>query len=621
MKNNLLLAGGLLTITSLLSGCGQSNTPRTATATGTVAQANADALKGFQTQALNWGSCDASLIHNKLQAALGSRVQCTDLKVPMDWNNPSHGTASISLLRVTAGTAAKRQGAIFFNPGGPGGDGLRFGLIFGAIWNGADPSTKSGAAFKQLSDQYDMIGFSPRGVGDSSEISCGSSVELSPEHYQSTDRSQKNIDAMLRNAKLVADACKKSPFAPYVNTDQTARDLDLARQLMGDSKLNYIGYSYGTWLGAWYAKLFPSHTGRMLLDGNTAFDKTMQDSFNLQPLGFERDFRDVALYYAARHDDLYGLGTTKEAVYGVYDSFQPDLKLALQQYSGDNLVSSLYTDDGITTVPVQLVAARGVSILLKQHPDLTDAADLEALFADYTFAQDADTNKAAKEIAYPLAETYFSIVNEDTTPVTKNPSDAVFNVVPCNDTPWTQDPQYWINFGNQEAVAHPLIGGSFTETPCMYWSGPTTTKPATPSNLPPILMLTNEDDPATPREGAFSAWKSLPGAKMLFVDNEGEHTAFPYGTECVDYPVVNYFLNGTLPGDNFTACGALPLPGETQVYPVGETYTTGVGPQGIGQPAHIPGAIREQSLGTSSEAQAALKELKSIIHRNAFQLR
>lgn len=545
-----------------------------------------------------------------VKEALGNRIECADVKVPLDWNMPARGTASFALLRVKPADKVARQGSIFFNPGGPGGDGLLFGAIFSYLWNKADPTTAAGAALKKLSDGYDLIGFSPRGTGQSTRLTCGSNEETSPEQYQSEDRSDANIKAMLRNARLAAQACLKNPITPYINTDQTARDLNLARQLLGDSKLNYIGYSYGTWLGAWYAKLFPAQTGHFLLDGNTAFNQDFQASFMAQPQGFERAFREVTLAYAARHDDLFELGTTKEAAYSVYNSFPSAIKLTLQVYP-DSMIGALYSDGSIVTIPYMLVAARGFSAVVKAHPELKTGEDFGPLLAAYTYAKDQTVNAVAGNLALLMLDSYVGIVNNLAGPVELGYEGSVFNAVVNNDTPWNQDPNFWVKYGDQAAKDFPLIGGGFTETSAIYWSKPTTTKPALPSTLPPILMLQNEDDPATPREGALPAWKSLPGAKLIFVDNEAQHTAFPYDTECVDLKVATFFIDGTLPADPFTVCQAKPLPGETQVYPVGQDYATGTGLSAQG--------LKVSAFGASKDSQDALALLRKIIARNAIK--
>jgi pimeloyl-ACP methyl ester carboxylesterase len=618
-----------------LAACGE--TPAPLSATGSSAQADlpaavgeADALlpgpdlaevQSYRQQKLNWTACDPTLIPFKVvRDALRDRVQCADVRVPLDWRNPRLGKASFALLRVKAPDQSRHQGSIFFNPGGPGGDGLLFGAVFAFLWGQADTSTKSGAALKELSENYDLIGFSPRGVGQSFRLTCGSNEQLSPEQYPSEDRSEANVQAQLRNARLVAQACLKNPLTPFINTDQTARDLNLARQLLGDGKLNYIGYSYGTWLGAWYAKLFPKQTGKILLDGNTAFDKTWQDQLDLYVKGFERAFRESALAYAARQNKVFGLGDTREKVYDVYDAFPGALKLTLQNYPA-SLFSALYSSEGIVSIPYKLVAARGFSAVLKANPGLKTNDELAPLLAGYVYSPNPDVQKVAVSEALLMLGSYVAVVNNLTGPVELGNGGAVNVAVLNNDTPYTQDEAYWIKVGDQAAKDSPLIGGSLTNNPAIYWSRPTARKPEVPGNLPPILMLQNEYDPATPKEGALPAWRSLPGAKLIFVDNEAAHTAFPYDTECVDVGVAQYFLSGKLPDNPFTVCPAKPLPTETQVYKLGGDYQTGdgVSAQGLGTSGIAAQGLKVSAFGSSQANIDALKLLREIIARNALK--
>ena len=619
-----------LSLTLLLAACGQNTAPGATAPTAqdqtTPAALDEAEAQTYNRQKLNWSACDPTLIpFQVVTEALGDRVQCADVLVPLDWNNPRQGKISFALLRVKAPDQSKHQESIFFNPGGPGGDGLLFGAIFAFLWGQADTATKSGAALKQLSENYDLIGFSPRGTGQSSRLTCGSNEQSSAEQYPSEDRSPANVAALLRNARLVAQACLKNPLTPYINTDQTARDLNLARQLLGDSKLNYVGYSYGTWLGAWYAKLFPEKTGRFLLDGNVALDKNWQESFNFQPLGFERAFRESSLGYAARQNATFGLGRTTEEVYSVYNAFPSSLKLTLQNYPA-SLIGALYTGEGTVSIPYKLVAARGFSAVLKANPDLKTSDELAPLLSAYVYSPNSEVQKVALSEALLMLGTYAGIVNKLTTPVELGFENAVFNTVVNNDTPWTQDEAFWIRAGDQAAKDYPLIGGSLTENSAIYWSKPTARKPAVPGNLPPLLLLQNEYDPATPKEGALPAWRTLPGAKMIFIDNEAAHTAFPYDTECVDAGVAQYFLDGKLPKDAFTVCPAKPLPTETQVYKLGGDYQTGDGAsaqslteQSLNSAGIAAQGLRVSAFGSSQANQDALKLLREIIARNGIK--
>jgi len=172
---------------------------------------------------------------------------------PADYSNPGKGLIEVALSRVAAENPNSRKGAIFFNPGGPGGDGLNLAPVFGSLWSIANPSDPLGSKFLQISQEYDLIGFSPRGVGSSTQLLCQlpNSFYL-PTKFPELAQGIQNQYNLYENTELNAKSCQANPLTPYINSDATARDMDLARSLLGDPKLSYIGYSYGTWLGAWY---------------------------------------------------------------------------------------------------------------------------------------------------------------------------------------------------------------------------------------------------------------------------------------------------------------------------------------------------------------------------------
>ena len=256
-------------------------------------------LSVFTEQTVAWESCDAQLFEEDKEALapILERLECATVQTPLDWENPELESVNLGVLRVRAADPAKRKGAIALNPGGPGGDGLFIAAIFGLIF--AEPDSErvglpERASFAEISESYDIIGSSPRGVGESFRLYCGSN-RLAPANYSAYDTSEDNLDDILLAAQYEADACQANPLTKYIDTEQTARDMDLIRQLLGDEKLNYLGFSYGSWLGAWYAKLFPGQAGNIVLDGNLIFSGTWQDVFELDANSFNRAFEDVAL--------------------------------------------------------------------------------------------------------------------------------------------------------------------------------------------------------------------------------------------------------------------------------------------------------------------------------------
>ena len=354
----------------LLAACGTSGTEES------IEGPETPTLSEIEEQEIAWEPCDPNLFPEALSeplAGLGDRLECATLITPLTWSEPERDTIDLGVLRVRAGNEAERKGAIFLNPGGPGGDGLFLGALFGLIFeNGNVPDTRFVAAapelLGQVSDQYDVIGFSPRGVGGSFQLFCGSN-KLYPETDFYTDRSEENIAALVESGRLTAEACKNNPLSDFIDTEQTVQDMDLIRRLLGDEKLNFLGFSYGSWLGSWYAKRFPEHAGNMVLDANTEFSATFQESFSLQPLGFQRAFQEVTVPYIARNSGVFGLGESDEEVYEVYDALPPTLKNAL--LNGSLSLIGTSTDRVTSASSARASSRRRAWRTCSRHPTLS----------------------------------------------------------------------------------------------------------------------------------------------------------------------------------------------------------------------------------------------------------
>jgi len=459
----------------------------------------------------------------------------------------------MAVLKFSAGEPAQRKGTFVFNPGGPGGDGLKFGAIYGLLWSNTNPEHPTGALLKTLSDSYDLIGFSPRGVGSSSPLYCGTNEKARVVNNPSLDRSEQNIDNMLHNASLTARACQKNPLTQYVHTDATARDMDIIRAVSGDEKLNYIGYSYGTWLGAWYAGLFPQRTGRILLDSVEKVNANYYEGNDLQAIARQRLIDDVLSPIAARADFKYNLGTTVEAVRQVLLSLPPALHTASTNLLAPLTYNSTKVDDAILT----LNAAKSLKSLLELNPQ-ADQQAIDMKIENHTFTDLQDTDEKARDIAHKLNERYFNIRSEKPESVSLSPDQSVFQSVTCNDTPIPMDRAYWIEKGNEFARKYPFQGGDLTSNPCLFWQRPAVNKPALATSIP-MLMVQSEFDAATAVEGARASFAAMPKANLILVRNEYQHGLFPYNSDCVDSPVARYLVEGALPRRE-TACQGTRLP-------------------------------------------------------------
>lgn len=522
-----------------------------------------DALHFYRSQALQWEACDPTILGIDDEAirarwlALGDRVRCVNVRVPLDYGETARGDASIAMLRVSAAVPSKRRGAIFFNPGGPGIDGL--GLTFGLVdaFRGSNPGSLQGRRQLQLLDEFDMVGFSPRGTGASSRLQCATNELMRDVEFAPGARSAQNASDMLYNARKIAEACQKNPLAQYINTEATVQDMDLMRSLLGDEKLNYVGYSYGTWLGAWYASRFPNRVDRMVLDSSMDFSETFEVNVLMQPPGKQRVLDEVLAPYAARHPDVFGLGATPDAVRSVF----PSLSLRVQEILMDQmeLVSTSKHADGLLRF---LAGARVLDRAIAATPELTPE-NIEQSLRSYVFvpsnpAQDAGTLAVAKLLASSYTERWLNPLRQPKS-VALYDWRAPFQSVVCNDTPVNTDPQFWVEVGDQFSKLHPAFGSKMTQNPCVFWSRRNDTRPPLAAMTPLEIMLVQaEHDGVTTLEGARKAFSHLPRAKEITVLNEHQHMLYPYLDGCVDAAVTSYLL-GESPPERRTSCTGHPL--------------------------------------------------------------
>jgi pimeloyl-ACP methyl ester carboxylesterase len=515
-----------------------------------------DPMASFTQQKLDWKPCDPTLIGEGDNAitAFGERVKCTLMRAPLDYTNPALGELQVALLKVDAEQPEQRLGAILVNPGGPGGDGLTFGFRYSEFFALGNPADPTGKLFKGMSNRYDMIGFSPRGVGSSSTLTCSSKELLEIERSLIFDRSPQNIKSAQHNARLKAQACAKNPLTKHINTDATARDMELVRSLLGDAKLNFMGVSYGTWLGAWYASLFPERVGRMLLDSSMNVAGSYDDATLLQEAGHQRVMDEVILPYAARHGQRFNLDSDSSQIRSALLALPQPYKMVLGA-DAINFTNTVNFD----TNPLAITAIFGLQALRQQLPQ-ADERDFHAAIDTYTFTTGPD-NVVAANLAHGFAVRL--LTREFRNSVLVLPGKAVYASVICNDMATVGDEQRWVDIGNDYGARYPLTGGAATANPCLYWAPPVVTRPplAAAAKAGPLLMLQSRYDAETPIEGAQNTLDALPNASMIVIENEYSHGLFPYNETCVDAQVADYFLNGTVP-PRTSSCAGKPLPAD-----------------------------------------------------------
>ncbi|WP_157904953.1 alpha/beta fold hydrolase, partial [Amycolatopsis sp. M39] len=239
----------------------------------------------YANQKLDWHTC---AVPSELPTAPpeGAKdMECATYKTPRNWYQPNAQidlTIAVSRLKATKNATA----SVVTNPGGPGAPGRNF------------PARLRNQP--KLREHQEIVGFDPRGTGKSTNITCGGAIGTGSD-LDPRDRSKQNLNLILQATKYAALSCqqKSGELGPLITTDQTVKDIDLLRVLLGRDKINWVGYSAGTWMGAHYAQAFPARTGRFVLDSSTEFTTTWQKSFDAQPLGFERRWRQDFLPWMA----------------------------------------------------------------------------------------------------------------------------------------------------------------------------------------------------------------------------------------------------------------------------------------------------------------------------------
>jgi pimeloyl-ACP methyl ester carboxylesterase len=506
-----------------------------------AAAAAADPLTPYTTQQLSWGDCP-------FKPATGDKAaQCAQVTVPRDWADPAAGTdLKVSISRVTA--TGQRRGAILVNPGGPGGQGTPLAGSLAAL----EPS---------VNQLYDFVGMDPRGTGhagtDDHGFQCQVPVGRLPQGaLDARDRSAASIAAHQQVPRAIAEACQSDALAPYVTTWQTAHDMDLIRGLLGDEKLNYLGYSYGTWLGAKYASLFPGHTGKTVLDSSVDFEGRLQADFEAFPVIDQRQFDDVYLPWLARN--FAGqVGGTPAEVQAKWE--------AVRAYYGTQGIAP-DTFDGVFVgngSPLQwllgaLVFLQGAAALdgTTTTPPAALAGQLDAV-SRTTFGVPTTELTTARIVATApeLAPDY-----------TQAPGTRY--AVACGDQP-TRSAAWYERLSDRQGPRYPLFGWAYGlgET-CGYWSDkPRQELPEVPPEAAAnILVVQGEFDPQTGYEQAKAAARAA-GVPLVSVDDSPFHGQYALsGNPCVD-GLVNVFLTkNSRPAS--TTCPGVPLLGEDEVHPV-----------------------------------------------------
>lgn len=554
-----------------LSACGTGLAPA-AGGSATVAGPIPSGLESFYRQAVNWYPCAATDGMEKASettaqasastAAATASAQataapssdgatgtagsleeetdtatfsCAVITVPLDYANPKGETISIA-VKKRAATGGHAQGALFINPGGPGDSGVSF-------------AERAGNAFSpDLLNAYDIIGFDPRGVGSSTAITCSSDDDSSSstaepsasagataspsagteasggESYEEWAESTRQSFQEL--TEQCASHTEPAALLDHVDTVSAARDLDILRALAGQEKLNYLGFSYGTYLASVYAETFPGNTGRMVLDGAIDPSLSLAEQGLGQAKGFEQALRTYVDY--------------------------------CQNSAGCPLSGG--TDAGVQQIRDLITSANSAPLATGDPNRTVTGADIVAALSEYLYTTEQNwepLNKALDQAINHRDGSAFAASEEQDTS-SKDDGGGAFQAVTCLDYPVEGDKTTWASQYEQAKREAPIFGNTAVgmDLVCSVWGHNGTRKPAQihARGAAPILVVGTTGDPATPYAWSKSLAEQLDSGQLLTWEGNG-HTAYGGDASCVNDAVDAYLISGTMPKKGLTCHG------------------------------------------------------------------
>jgi pimeloyl-ACP methyl ester carboxylesterase len=462
-------------------------------------------------QAPLWGSCESFVG----DAAAIPTAQCGTVAVPVDYAKPDGPQAQLAVIRVPA--TGDRIGVLMVNPGGPGASAVDTVAGMGAALADTD-----------IGRRFDLVGFDPRGVGHSTpEVRCRSDAEFdSYRREPMTDYSPEGVARIEQLYQNLAQNCIDKTgleFLANVGTASTARDMDVVRSALGEQQINYLGFSYGTELGATYAERYPDRVRAMVLDGAVDPGSDPIGENIRQLAGFQMAFDDYAAD-CARSTDC-PLGTDPTQFVARYHQLVDPL---VQQPGPTSDPRGLSYQDAITGTVNALYTQRYWKYLTSGLLGLqrgTDAGDLLLLADDYQHRNPAGHYD--------------------------NQQDA-FTAIRCVDAPFPTDPATWADADRRAREAAPFMAyGDFTgyapRDPCAMWPVPPTSTPhdATSPGAGKVVVVSTTRDPATPYQAGVDLAREL-GAALITFDGT-QHTVVFNGDACVDPAVVAFLIDSIQP--------------------------------------------------------------------------
>ena len=447
-------------------------------------------LAAYYAQELQWKSCYEN-------------YQCTDLLVPIDYTELKTGTFNISVLKYPT-TSARKLGSLIVNPGGPGGSGVDYAYAAEYLFNPA------------ILEAYDIVGFDPRGVGRSEPIICLSNEELDANYASDSkpDNEQEFTQTLIESKKFIQQCEEKNKHLTSFSTANAARDMDILRQAVGDKQLNYMGKSYGTFLGTLYAQFFPEKVGRMVLDGAVDPGISNFQQALTQAIGFDKAFAAFVTDCAKRSD--CPLPKDKTAAIEEMKKILSQLEKKPNKRLSDSL------------------ALLGTAAAL--YDSATGWPKLRAAI------KEVKQGKAGKFLE--LADNYTGRT-EDGYTTNEFDSGAVIDCLDFADNRSIEETKADAQvFAKQAPLFGPYL--AYGGLVCQYFEAPNATEVLPIKSANPVVIIGTTGDPATPYEWAQGLHKILTNSVLISLTGDG-HTGQGQGNKCVDGQVDDFYIENKTP--------------------------------------------------------------------------
>lgn len=463
----------------------------------------------FYQQRLDWKACG----DQDLDAA---GAQCAEVTVPLDYQQPQGRTLTVAISRLKAADPGQRRGIMLSNPGGPGGPGL--GL----------PLKMRPKLSPDVLARYDLIGMDPRGVGRSNPVDCAWPVGFM---LRSSGLDRAGFD---RTVALQADLARRCARTQgdtlrHITTRNTARDMDVVRGAMGERKISYFGYSYGTYLGSVYTQMFPRRSDRIVLDSAVDSKRYSQQMVRDMGPANERALDDWAAWTAAR-DGEYRLGRTAAQVRGAVEELirrsarQP---IPIGEYRVDEHMLPMVLFEQVGDTRLNTALAETVRVLA-DAADGKQVSPSPGLLASLHVLSRRDPNAQLSGQA----------------------------AIMCGDAAVRRDPEwYWRNI--QRSRASQPVFGAFANgiNPCAFWAEPAEA-PVIVRNSVPALIVQATEDTRTAYDSGVDLHRAMSGSRLITLPGVRAHGLFSrYPNGCMENAVNTYLRDGVLPSGDLTCRG------------------------------------------------------------------